>query len=340
MVPLGTTPYFDEIIIQHPFVHPKAVNKKFSPIDNPHQHKYQTLKNILLFLYLEPFIRSGIVNFIPDPCIFDNYLHRELINMAEERRGNSPINKEEAESLMELGKDDIARTMRGASKEQLRKQIAKSSPELSQQEIDNVIQYMKNLNEDDPIALLQDDLYAQGGQLIMSSMSPNFEMALFTAQVTGSAILTDSPTRWEEIHTAQASNGGVVSNPFKDVSDLIADKKFIFSADPQRSFDYSINGNCGRLKSYFRTIFNETKRSESSLDEYLIDRYKNDFQHGFDFTTRTFDKQKEYLFRGNMVFSMPSGGFCHNNTQRLLLKSGSQHHLSNVSMAIFLKAMT
>jgi hypothetical protein len=337
LLPLGAVPYFDEVIIQHPFVHPKAVNPKFSPIENPHQHKYQTLKNLLLFLYLEPFILSGIVNFIPDPCMFDNFLHRELLNMATERRGNSPINEEETKRLMELGKDDFARTMRGFSKEQLIQQITKSSPELSRAEIDDVVQYMKSLNEDDPLTLLQDDLYTQGGQLMISSMSPNFEMALFTAQVTDSAILTDSRTRWEEIKTAQVTNKGVSSYPLKDVSDLIADKKLIFCADPQRSFNHSIRGNCRDLRKLFREILNEAKMGDSVPSTKLINRYKNDFQKGYASLAKTIDEQEEYLFRGKMNFLIPKGGFVHNNVQRLLLKSGSQHHLNSVSMAIFLE---
>jgi len=339
LLPLGAVPYFDEVIIQHPFVHPKAVNKKFSPIENPHQHKYQALKNILLFLYLEPFIKLGIVNFIPDPCTFDNYLHRELLNMAEERRGDAPINKEEAERMMELGKDDFARTMRGLSKEQLRKQIAQSSPELSREKIDDVVQYMKSLNQDDPLALLQDDLYAKGGQLMMSSMSPNFEMALFTAQVTGSAILTDSRNRWEEINTAQARSNGVAPYPFKDVSDLIADKNFIFCADPQQSFNHSIHNDFARLRKLFREILNKAKKDDNIPDATLINRYKNDFQKGFDSVMKTIERQEEYLFRGKMNFLIPKGGFVHNNVQRLLLMSGCQHHLNNVSMAIFLEAV-
>jgi hypothetical protein len=339
MLPLGAVSYFDEVIIQHPFVHPKAVNSKFSPIENPHQHKYQTLKNILFFLHLEPYIRSGIINFIPDPCIFDNYLHRELLNMATERRGDSPINKEEAERMMDLGKDDFVRTMRGLSKEQLIQQIAKSSPELSMAEIDNVVQYMKSLNEDDPLALLQEDLYTQGGQLMMSIMSPNFEMALFMAQVTGATILTDSKTRWEEINTAQVRKFGVASYPFKEISDLIADKKFVFCADPHSAFNNCIRENCGSLRKLFREVLNEAKMVDNDPYANLIKRYINDFQKGFNSVARIIDRHEEYLFRVKMNILMPKGGYVHNNVQRLLLKSGSQHHLNNVSMAIFIEAV-
>lgn len=338
-LPTGTVPYFDEVIIQQPFVHPKAVKPEFSPIENPHQHKYQTLKNIFLFLYLEPFVRSGAINFIPDPCMFDNYLHREMMNMAESRRGDMQINKEECKRMEELGKDDFARTMRGQSGEQLKHQIAQSSPELSQEEIDDVIEYMKSLNEDDPLALLQDDLYAKGGQLMTSNLSPNFEMALFTAQVTGSAILTDSATRWEEINAAQVKSNGVVTYPWKDVSDLIADKKFVFCADSQSSFNQSAYENSGDLRKLFREILNKAKMNINVLDVKLLNRYKNDFQKGFDSAMKSFDEQEEFLFRGKMNFLLPKGGFVHNNVQRLLLKSGSQHHLNNVSMAIFLEAV-
>ena len=69
--------------------------------------------------------------------MFDNYLHREMMNMAESRRGDMQINKEERKRMEELGKDDFARTMRGQSGEQLKHQIAQSSPELSQEEIMN-----------------------------------------------------------------------------------------------------------------------------------------------------------------------------------------------------------
>ena len=45
---IGATPYFDQILIQHPFVHPDAVNPEFSPVESPHQYKQQTLKNMAL----------------------------------------------------------------------------------------------------------------------------------------------------------------------------------------------------------------------------------------------------------------------------------------------------
>ena len=47
----------------------------------------------------------------------------------------------------------------------------------------------------------------------------------------------------------------------------------------------------------------------------------------------------KYYFNGKMNFLMPKGGFVNNNTQRLLLKSGSEKHANKVSMAIFLEPL-
>ena len=256
---LGTLPYFDELLIQHPFVHPKAVNPDFSPINHPHQYKYQTLKNILLFLYLEPFVRKGVVNFYPDPCIFDNYLHREMMTMAESRREGKPINEDEAKRAEALHRKDFARTFMGLPTEQLVQQTTKALPDLSQVDMDEMLRYMRQQNEKDPLALLQNDLYTEGGQLIMCSMAPNFEMLLFMSQLTGSAMLTDSETRWSEITAAQVREKGLVSYPWQALTDAINEKKFLFSADPNRYVDQAYERRFGVLKNVFRAMLNAAK---------------------------------------------------------------------------------
>lgn len=50
---------------------------------------------------------------------------------------------------------------------------------------------------------------------MLFSMGPNDEMALFTAQVTGSIIVTDSESRWNELQAAQHRRSGVVFLPME-----------------------------------------------------------------------------------------------------------------------------
>ena len=55
---LGWLPYFDQVILAHPFINPLRIKPEFSPTKSPSQHKAQTLKNVILLLLLEPFISA------------------------------------------------------------------------------------------------------------------------------------------------------------------------------------------------------------------------------------------------------------------------------------------
>ncbi|MCI5189936.1 MAG: hypothetical protein D3905_09095 [Candidatus Electrothrix sp. AS4_5] len=337
VLPLATIPCFDEIIIQHPFVHPKAVNKEFSPLENPHQHKYQTFKNIFFFLSIEPFVRSGQVNFIPDPCMFDHFLRHEMMNMAEDRRSNQPSDESEKQRIMKLGEEDFFRIMRGQTKEQLKHQIKRSSPDLTSEKIDNIIKYMRELDNNDPLALLQDDLCKERGQLMMSSMSPNFEMSLFTAQITGSAILTDSETRWDEFVRSQSVNGGQISYLMKPLTDIINNYQYTLSADPNLNLDQAVVAKFGALRKLFQEVLIHTREKRSEPSVSLFDKFKSDFEKGTKNIHDSYNKQEESLFKARLKFLIPQWGFTHNNVQRLLIKSGSSGHLNNVPMSIFLE---
>jgi hypothetical protein len=131
MFALGFVPYFDEVIIQHPFVNPASVKPEFSPTQSPHQYKQQTLKNVALLFTLMPFIEAGIVNFIPDPCVFDQHLHRQMLSMAEGRSQDHKIEEEEGKVLKMLQEEDVARTMHMLTKEQKKYQITCAMADLS-----------------------------------------------------------------------------------------------------------------------------------------------------------------------------------------------------------------
>lgn len=331
---LSTLPYFDELLIQHPFVHPKAVNPDFSPIENPHKYKYQTLKNILFFLYLEPFVRTGLVNFFPDPCVFDNHLQHEMMRMADARRNGTPIDGEERKRYEILYREDFSRTIRGMPTEGLEQQIKKPFPDFSQEKIDDLIRYMQKQQEEDPLAPLRNDLFAKGGQLIMSSMAPNFEMLLFMAQLTGSAILTDSNTRWTELVAAQTRENGSTLYPWSALTDIINDQKFLFSANPSSYIQRPYDGSFGVLKGVFRQVLNASKEGLYPGDGR---QFEADFRSGLCQSALYFGQETDNLFKAHLQFLIPKGGFSDNTVHRLLLKSGTQGYLSSAPLAIFFK---
>jgi len=332
---LGAVPYFDEVLIQHPFINPGAVKPEFSPIDSPHQHKYQMLKNLLLFLYLKPFIESGVINFIPDPCFFDQHLHRQMLHMAEQRRRGMNSSEIELDRYRILYEEDFFRTMCLLPKEQKLYQIRKAMPDLSSGQIEEIFQYMEKRNQKDPLTLLQDNVISKGGQFMIMSLVPNFEMSLFIAQATGSIILTDSETRWEELKAAQYKEGGMVSHPWSALSNFFSDLKYVFSSDPEKNFSYRMNGDFGSLRKIFRDVYSTIQNNQNVPDANLIERLTKDFKINLETAIKSYDTNEQFTFEVKMNFLMPKGGFVDNNVQRLLLKSGSEKHLSNAPMVIF-----
>ena len=62
---IGSTLYFGEILIQHPFVHPGTLNKKLRPTDHPRKYRGEFLKTMLFFMSVMPLVEAGLVNLIP-----------------------------------------------------------------------------------------------------------------------------------------------------------------------------------------------------------------------------------------------------------------------------------
>lgn len=235
---------------------------------------------------------------------------------------------------MKMAEEDFARTMRILPREQ---QIRQAMPEIADDELEGVLEYMKQLNEQDPLALLQEDVFADGGQLMIScSMAPNFEMALFIAQATGSIVVTDSETRWQELRTAQSSESGVTAYPWDDYRKVIEEPEYFFSAMPEVSFENCMNGNFGGIRNSFRELFLMTQGSNYPSEALRLERFQSQFIKGHQNAMKGFDTDSQATLKAKMNVLMPRGGMTSNNVQRLLLKSGSQNHLSCAPMAIFI----
>lgn len=336
---LGSVPYFDEILIQHPFVNPGAVTPEFSPVENPHQHKHQMLKNLLMFFYLQPFVQLGVVNFFPDPCSFDNYLQRQMFDMAKQRRGSQNFNEKEAERFRNLHQEDLARTLRVLPEAQQVRQIVQAMPDITQDEIRELLHYMRNHSKQDPLTLLQDDLLREGGQLMMGSLLPNFEMSLFIAQITGSVILTDSEARWEELK-GQLSQGDHDADPWRsDFINLLRSLDFVYSVNPEDSFRSRISGNFSAIRKSLRDLLQMVKQDENSFNAEKGGRIRAELISAHQDTVNGLNNSDPYTFSGKMNFLLPKGGIVNKNVLRLLLKSGSEHHVKSVPIAIFAETL-
>lgn len=336
---LGTALYFGEVIIENPFVHAAHVWPEFSPIDNPQAYHQEFIKTVYLFLTLMPLVETGYVNLIPDPTVFDLHLQQQMLQLARERSVTMKVSPDLEPRAMELMKLDFRRNLMSMPDDGLRSQLRRSSPELSETEMDDVVAYMHRARDLDPLAAVQDGLLdGKGGQLNLAKMAPNFEMALYIAQATGASIVTDSPHRWREIQLAIARQGGgrpmripafakaMAASPVGFVNDV----EDFFAAASTQAFE----GYPPILRDAFKYLAQIEQRGpkpnfEAGLAARLT-RLHRTSQARLRKTVKT-----SSLGRVHGIF--PAGGIQDNTVNRLLLMSSSEHHLHNVPAAFLIE---
>ena len=104
----------------------------------------------------------------------------------------------------------------------------------------------------------------------MSKMGPNFEMALYVAQATGSSIMTDSPYRWQEIQMAIRRQGGETPHHLPQFQSALSGETFRF---PNAIDEYASMHETEAFRGYappFGNIFNYlVKRADKASETKL-----------------------------------------------------------------------
>ncbi|MFQ3192312.1 MAG: hypothetical protein ACI936_003464 [Paraglaciecola sp.] len=333
---IGITPYFDEVLLINPLMYPNGINPKFSPIEHPEQFKLDTLKNVFLLLTIEPLVNKGVINLIPDPTSFDEYLKREMIRTVENRKGNATVSPNDISILEKLNFEVFERVITCLPESAQKRQIRQKMPELTDEKVAELQLNFKEKAEADPLALLQDLDMSKDGQLHFFSLVPNYEMAMFTAQVTGSIIVTDSETRWNELQQAQNRIDGLVELPWINVSNNIYKREFVLNMLPENSFyNYESNGFFD-VRNIFRNIQCSINQGNDISEESLIGISKS-LDIGIGKILDNSDASNSLHQNTKLKILSPRGGFTDNNVQRMLVSSNSEQHLPSVNTVMFIE---
>jgi len=140
---IGFSMYADEVLVINPFLNPRGMKDKYSPVHSPEGYKQEIIKNVLLLLMLEPFIRKGIVNMIPDPGDFDFALREETWGMARERLKDWKPDKKGMGSFENLAKDDFTRIMYGLPDESIKRKMRAAIPDITEEGLSQALEYIK-----------------------------------------------------------------------------------------------------------------------------------------------------------------------------------------------------
>ena len=339
---LGAGLYFGELIVEHPFVHPRTVRKEYSPLENPQAYRGEVLKALSLFLTIIPLVEMGLVNLIPDPGAFDFHLREQTMRMAEARNaGRDPTMLKDARSY-EIVEEDGRRALMQMPEEVLHAQVREASPELDDPQFAAVLQELKRRKEQDALAVLQAEPFPKGeagAQLSMMKLSPNFEMAMYLAQATGSCIVTDSRHRFAELLEALMRRGTVPDAGAPALAREIGRVPLAFPQDPRDIEKIAVGGPFAA----FAPLFADTARYLQGLERRVHKpNYETQLAARF---ARARSAQSAVLKSGapsahaRVHALLPERGIQDNTINRLLLMSSSEHHWASVPMAFFLESL-
>jgi hypothetical protein len=217
---LGWLRYFDEIVLVNPFLNAAFIRPEYSPIESPGQYKEQTIKNVVLLTALVPFIHAGVVHLIPDPMEFNDTLRQAIWTIAKERVGKVKPSPGDLRLAEQLGKDDLKRMIARLPDADLRRQIKDRSPDLTEEKLQELVEYIRTKHAQDPLALIQPLVGGEEGAQLQQFKSINFELAMFLAQLTGAAIYTDQQLSKSELEAARkpsttGTQGATARHPTK-----------------------------------------------------------------------------------------------------------------------------
>jgi hypothetical protein len=324
--------YFDEVLIINPFANPSSRSPKYSPTESPSQYKQDTLRNVILLVQLAPFIEQGFVVLLPDPCDFSPALREELIALAGSR--NTVMDEDDRDQFKHLFRDDFERTLSGLPISSLKSQIRTMSPELSDDELSDVLDHMVKKREEDPLALLQEDAFRKGGQLHTLVMMPNYEMSLYLCQLTGSIPYTNMRFRWKEFTENSEISEVLLKN---DVQKLTSTLPLVL--EPTVVLDLRARGRLARFRRQFCHIHSRL-RSAAELDRSEVDELISANSSAVAKAASELERngiRGENHYTLTLSYLIPENGFFDAGVERLLVTHSFGQYSRNTPLAIFVQ---
>lgn len=328
--------YFDEIIMVHPFPNPSYMRPEYSPIDSPTQYKEQTLKNVMLFLSMLPAIDAGIVHMIPDPAEYTPPFRMTVWAMAEARVQRWRPTKEDSQRFHSLARDDLRRITARQTDESLRVLLSKAIPDISPQRIEDTIAYMREELKNDPLALHQP--LAPSGHLQMFK-AMNLELAMFLAQLTGSAIYTDEPSFWKQLHAhTSVASGASSSTAWAPVAETLGSLPFTIEVNPATNLDIRRSNALSSMRDALRRLWTAareaTPASEADIAGIPQALESANAQMSAEWSAVNSPPPSARLTR-SLTVALPTNGFWHNAVYRLLIFFGREKYMRATPLAMF-----
>lgn len=349
--------YSDKILIVSPFQNPWSIRKEYNPSIHPELFREDTLKLIHFMNILDPWIRSGIVELIPDPGDFDHTLRMKTYDLAIERSKDLHLTNEDIEYAEPYMREHFERYILNLPKEILTSEIKGINPTINEKEITDILNYMNKTKENDPFFLADEKEDFAKGQLHVMRSGANLEMGLYICQLFNAFPYTNMPIRWKEILSAKdnLSETSLVWTPLTNAFQKL-DFSFLNNLDP--NFAYSLRDD-GRLESFRNFLRKVWKTVGGTLDASKIESTSRDFADELTYEYQKADEEWKGInnkikvwfgssianmastigavITGNLSFGIPTLGFGLASVSKLLeAKYNKDEFRGKVPMSVFI----
>jgi hypothetical protein len=331
---LGWLPYFDEVILAHPFVNPNRIRPEFSPTKSPYQYKAQTLKNVLLLLALEPYIQAGWVHLIPDPSDFNPQFGMSVLEMAKQRTAGWKPNRRSIGPLEALVSDDQRRLRQQLPEDSLKAMMRERFPEATDSELRAVIERITAEVAADPYAPLQPLKPGEAGGQLLCFKGYSLESAMYLASLTGSCIYTDVEAHWQQLHMHALPEGRTANTVWAPVCESLGGISFPVELNAKTLLQELRRGRFGCIRPVLRRFTESVQGSVTPSRVTQISLQVIDAAKGIQREWASVPDTSRLV--GRLELSVPLEGFERNEVRRLLLTFGRVKAVQPVSFAILI----
>lgn len=315
---LGWLPFVDEIVLVNPFLLGTRMKPEFSPIDSPTGHKMQTLKNVMLLLMLEPFIRAGLVHLVPDPGEVSATLgHHVREALARRTDGWKPPEGDGMHRFQKLAKEETNRFFWMLPEESQRRFIAKHLPDVDTPMADQLIAHFKLQAKSDPYTLLQQLPVGKDGAQNQIFKGLSLEATLYVASLTGSIIHVDTEAHWVQLLN-DAQLAGAPSQPiWAPARQALGEISFPVDLNTQRVVQRIASGDCPPIRSLLRRLAESVSDPGAGLAPTELAKLIRQARSKVERKGQS--ARPGTLLRARLELHVPPGGFARQEVQRLLV---------------------
>lgn len=315
---LGWLPFVDEIVLVNPFFLGTRMKPEFSPIESPTGHKMQTLKNVMLLLVLEPFIRAGLVHLVPDPSEVSATLgHHAREVLTRRTDGWKPPQGGDLHRFLKLAEEETQRVFWMLPEAYQRRFIADHMPEADAEMTDRLIAYFKRQAEADPYTLLQPLPAGKDGAQYQIFKGLSLEAALYVASLTGSFIQVDTEAHWAQLLKHAQPGDTPSQSKWEPVRRALGEISFPVELNSQRVAERIASGDRSPIRSLLRRLAESVSAPGGGSDPSVMAKHIRQARGKVERTGKRAGDST--LLPARLELHVPPEGFARHEVQRLLV---------------------